>query len=340
MKQKNLSHPAPAADEMRQPIACEPLEARCLFQAAPWGPYAKYIYQDMAASAFSNLTGKGQTVAVIDTGISTRSSSLNDGKVVAGYNFIDNNKNYQDTDGHGTAVAGLLAGRQFTYQGNRYRGIAPGAKLVALKVDDGVNDPPADRIRAALQWVVNNRVKYHITAINISEGMGSYGSKFTGPDYGDLLADLEAVGVFTGAAAGNESDRTNVDYPGADVSAFSVGSTDLSDNLSSFTNAGAALDILAPGQSLIAPTLANGRTIYMSVEGTSFSTPLVVGAAVLVHQADPFLSPTQILSVLQNTPFHDNDPIGGGTYARLDLYNSLYVAKSMVQTAKKAVFAK
>jgi hypothetical protein len=79
----------------------------------------------------------------------------------------------------------------------------------------------------------------------------------------------------------------------------------------------------------------------MSIEGTSFSTPLVVGAAVLVHQADPFLSPTQVLGVLQNSPFQDTDPIGGGTYARLDLYNSLSVAKSMAQAArKKAVFAK
>src|SRR5262249_42708112 len=106
-------------------------------------------------------------------------------------------------------------------------------------------------------------------------------------------------------------------------------------------NAGPPLDILAPGQSLIAPTVSNGRTVFMSIEGTSFSTPLVVGAAVLVHQADPFLSPTQILGVLQNTPFHDTDPSGGGPSRRRDLFNSLSVAKWMAQAAKKkSVFAK
>lgn len=341
MVQKNLSHPAAWTDETcgvsPSPVTCEPLEARLLMSSAPWGAYAAYIQQNAAAKSFSGYTGSGQTIAVIDTGISTHSSSLNGGKVVGGWNFIDNDANWQDTDGHGTAVAAIAAGRRFSYGSNRYQGIAPGAKLVALKVDDGVNDPTPQNIRAALQWVIDHKSKYNITAVNISEGTGNFGSKIFGPDYGDLLAQLSSMNVFVAAAAGNESDRGGVDYPAADVSAVAVGSTDLSDNLSSFTNAGPDLDILAPGESIITRSLGGS---FLSVEGTSFATPIVVGAAVLVHQANRSLTPAQILNDLQSTPFYDTDPVGGGSYARVDLFSSIQIARQQLQAAKRAVFAK
>jgi subtilisin family serine protease len=337
MQQKNPSHPPARTDEARDPsaspVVCEALESRQMMSSAPWGGYANFIEQNTAVKQFSSYTGSGQTVAVIDTGISTANNSSLSGKVVAGWNFIDNNANWQDTDGHGTAVATLLAGRKFTYAGNRFQGIAPGARLVALKVDDGVNDPTPTNIRAALQWVIDHKSKYNITAVNISEGDGSYGSKITGPDYGDLLAQLRSMNVFVAAAAGNESTRSAVDYPAADVNVVAVGSTDLSDNLSSFTNAGPDLDLLAPGEGIVTRGL-NGAFLT-AAEGTSFSTPLVVGAAVLLHQANKFLTPAQILNDLQNTPFYDTDPIGGGTYARLDLFNSLTVARQQFKAAKR-----
>ena len=305
-----------------------------MMRGAPTGAYAQYIYQTAAAASFPSLTGKGETIAVIDTGISTKPSSLS-GKVVAGWNFIDNNNRWQDTDGHGTAVAGVLAGKSFTFQGQRYQGIAPGAKLVALKVDDGVNDVPDIRIAAALQWVLDHAGQYNIVAVNISEGTGSFGGKFSGPVYGDLLAQLAGRGIFVGAAAGNESDRSGVDYPGADVNAVSVGSTNLSDQFSSFSNAGAALDMLAPGESIVAPTLLNGRPIITTVSGTSFATPIIVGTAALIHQANPSFSTAQILGAMRSTPFYDTDPVGGGTYPRIDIFGALYTAITSVGAARR-----
>jgi subtilisin family serine protease len=346
MAERNWSHPAdasgvtselsPARAEVETTApACEALEPRLMMRGgAPTGAYAQFIYQTAAAASFPGLTGKGESIAVIDTGISTKPSSLS-GKVVAGWNFIDNNNRWQDTDGHGTAVAGVLAGKSFTYQGQRYQGIAPGAKLVALKVDDGVNDVPDARIAAALQWVLDHASQYNIVGVNISEGTGSFGGKISGPVYGGLLAQLAGRGIFVGAAAGNESDRSGVDYPGADVNAVSVGSTNLADQLSNFTNAGAALDILAPGESIVAPTLAGGRATVMTVAGTSFATPIIVGTAALIHQANPSFSTAQILDALWNTPFYDTDPIGGGTYARVDVYNSLFVALTSPGAARK-----
>jgi subtilisin family serine protease len=318
----------------------EVLESRLMMRAPAWGGYARFIMQDAAASSFPNVNGRGETIAVIDTGISTKSSALK-GKVAGGWNFIDNTRSYNDTDGHGTAVAGVLAGRQFTFQGQRYRGIAPSARLLALKVVDGVNDPPASRIRGALQWCLDNGDRYNLVAINISEGMASFGSKTFGADYGDLLAQLAAKGVFIGAAAGNESNHSAVDYPGADVSVAAVGSTDLNDQVSSFSNSGAALDILAPGQNIVAPTIVNGKSRYAVLEGTSFATPIVVGAAALVRQVSPTFSTQQILQILQNTPFNDTDPFNGLTFPRVDLFNSIMVATQLAPSSRFArVFAK
>jgi subtilisin family serine protease len=342
MIERYHSHPTDASDvtpdlspaPAHGAPCCEPLEPRLMMRGAPTGAYAQYIYQTAAAGSFPGLTGRGETIAVIDTGISTKPAPLS-GKVVGGWNFIDNNNRWQDTDGHGTAVAGVLAARSYTFEGQRYQGIAPGAKLVALKVDDGVNDVPDIRIAAALQWVLDHASQYNIVAVNISEGTGSFAGKISGPVYGGLLAQLAGRGIFVGAAAGNEQDRSGVDYPGADVNAVSVGSTNLNDQLSSFTNAGAALDMLAPGESIVAPTLANGRPTFTTVSGTSFATPIIVGTAALIHQANPSFSTAQILGALQNTPFYDTDPVGGGTYARVDIYNSLFTALNSAGAAKK-----
>lgn len=317
----------------------ESLEARLLMRnpAPQWGAWNQYIYQDAAVAAFPKLTGRGETIAVLDTGIANVPSLR--GKVIGGYNFIDNNKNYSDTDGHGTSVAGVIAASSFTFQGRKYQGIAPGVKLVSVRIDDGINDPTEANIQKGLQWVLDNAAKYNIVAVNLSEGSGNFTTHNATSSYSTQLAQLVGRGIFVAAASGNDGLHNSIEYPAADASVISVGSTNLSDRLSSFTNSGPNLDLLAPGEFIVTPSIVNGRATYVNVAGTSFSVPMAVATAALIRQVSSTFSTRDILAIEQNTPFFDTDPVSTLSFARLDLFNSLYVATQSVSAlARKKMF--
>src|SRR3982751_4459038 len=123
-------------DFSRKPALVEDLESRMLLAFAG---YAKLVSQDAAVTDFPNINGKGVTVAVIDTGIDYTQKVLGGGfgtgfKVVAGYDFYDNAPDPMDESGHGTSVAGVIAAKPYKVGNITYQGVAPGAKLVALRV--------------------------------------------------------------------------------------------------------------------------------------------------------------------------------------------------------------
>ena len=104
------------------------------------------------------------TVAVIDTGIDYNRPELGGGfgaghKVIAGYDFYDNDSDPMDESGHGTSVAGVIAAKPYTVNGITYQGVAPDAKLVALRVgtETSISDT---NIEKALQWVITNYKTY------------------------------------------------------------------------------------------------------------------------------------------------------------------------------------
>src|SRR5690242_7633659 len=137
----------------------ESLEIRRMLAA--WSPDAQLISQDDAASSFSTTNGSGITVAVIDTGIDYTHPSLGGGfgpgfKVKGGYDFVDNDPDPMDTNGHGTAVAGVIAATGFTQGGTYYQGIAPNAQLVALRIASGSEGVPDSTIEKAVKWVEDN----------------------------------------------------------------------------------------------------------------------------------------------------------------------------------------
>ncbi len=316
---------AAARDEAPTAFGMESLEERLLMRRSyAWGTAPHMIGLDRVAASYGNLNGRGESIAVIDTGINWNHPALGNGrvgygaKVRAGWNF-------------------LLAADPYLYRYHRYEGVAPQAQLLALKVDDGVNDPPAARIRAALQWVIYYKYRYNIVSVNISEGTGLFTDKTTSADYGDLLAQLSNMGVFVAAAAGNDGSATEVNYPGADFNAASVGSVDYGDELSYFSDAGRALDVLAPGEDVVAPTFINGTPTYTTVTGTSFSTPIIAGAAALIHQAQPLFSTRQILSTIQSTGVTDVDTDSGMAYKRLDLFSALTSAIKSYRFSRRAL---
>src|SRR3712207_522669 len=122
----------PTKDQRRSPyVPIEPLERRELLSGQPWGGQAQMIGQNLGVANFPTITGAGQTIAIIDSGVDYNHPSLGGGlgssyKVVGGYDFVSNDADpMSDTNAHGTGAAGIAAADGFVYKGLRYQGIAP-----------------------------------------------------------------------------------------------------------------------------------------------------------------------------------------------------------------------
>jgi subtilisin family serine protease len=146
------------------------------------------------------------------------------------------------------------------------------------------------------------------------------------------LATLKKMGVFITAASGNDGIGTpGINYPAADPSVVGVGSVNGSDMISNFTSRAGDLDLLASGEGVVAPSEEGGRPVYLRGAGTSYSAPVVAGAAMLLHQANPKLNVSQILAILKSSASKNWDgdteyPATYLTYRRLDLDNAIKAA--------------
>jgi hypothetical protein len=311
-----------AGPRRRRGAAVETLESRQLLSGEPWSATAKLIAQDKAAANYPAVTGVGQTIAIIDTGVDYRHAALGGAlgashKVVGGYDFVGKDADpFGDDNGHGTAVAAAAAANAYVVNGIRYQGIAPGANVIALREANTAG------VKSALDWVLANRAKYNIVAVNMTDFGG--GSALT---YKDVLKKLIAAGVFVSHPSGNEGPKLLV--PAAlDPADFSVGSVDASGGVSGFSQRGAELDLLAPGNGVMLPWYdeAAKKHVYMSVTGTSFASPAVVGAAALIKQIDARYTPGQIMDIMQDSGVAVYDAATKLTYRRLDLNAALALA--------------
>src|SRR5262249_37646775 len=142
--------------------------------------------------------------------------------VVAQYDFVNGDAVADDGNGHGTHVASVIASRDATYPG-----IAPGVRLIALKVLDATGDGDFGNIERALQWVVKHRAEYGVVAVNLSFGDGGdYDSQRSLHGVGDELAELARDGVLLVGAAGNgygPDVAPGLTYPAIDANVLPVG---------------------------------------------------------------------------------------------------------------------
>ena len=288
-----------------------------------------------------NYTGDGQTICIVDTGIDythpdlgncTQSQFLagNCNKVPGGYDYVlINDEDPMDTQGHGTHVAGIVASQNETY-----KGIAPDAKIVAVR--SCMTIPLIEltvclsgNIKKGLQWCYNNRTTFDISVVSMSVGGGKYGPGNCTEDWADSeINDLYNVGIPTIIASGNNGYTDGIAYPACSPNAISVGSTKKSDTISSFTNRASNLDLLAPGGTLpnthscptnnyICSTQLGGG--FIGYTGTSMATPHVAGAAALMLEKNSTLTPDQIKQILQATGKSIWDPDTQTIYPRIDV---------------------
>lgn len=270
--------------------------------------------------------GKGVTTAVIDSGIYPH-PDLED-NMLAFEDFsskVDNNP--QDDYGHGTHIAGIIAGTGKISQG-RYSGIAPESKVVGLKVE-----PVPSQIIKAISWAVKNKDKYNIKIINLS-----FGSEARASYQDDILAKACEIAVKNGlivvVAAGNDGPNNGtINSPGIDPLVITVGNlndkntiTPLDDEIDFNSSRGptpydglSKPDLIARGINIVsalAPNsiLANevnsyphidfdkdGHDDYLILSGSSMATAMVSGIIAILLQANPKLTPNQIKFILMST---------------------------------------
>jgi serine protease AprX len=287
-----------------------------------------------ADRAWQRASGRGVGVAVLDTGIA---GDLPDfvtagkSRVIASAVTNPCARNAQDQVGHGTHVAGLIAGNSMNspslkkLQG-KYMGIAPRANLISVKVSDDDGDTTVLDVINGLQFVVDHKADLGIRVVNLSLSSTVAESYKTDP----LDAAVEAAwfsGIVVVAAAGNDGVAPDaVSYsPGNDPFAISVGALDdrgstslYDDQLASWSSRGVTQDgvqkpeVLAPGNRLIAPLAPNSdferlcrkcmiSHSYFRLSGTSMATGVVSGVAALVIEKNPGMTPNQVKGALMGT---------------------------------------
>jgi subtilisin len=258
-----------------------------------WG--VKHIGSGLV-HATGNVGGRIK-VAVIDSGIDYNHPEFQ-GVHQGGYNFVANNDNPFDDNGHGTHVAGTVAAARNNLG---VVGVAPGVKLYALKVLGANGSGSFSSVIAALDWCVREGI--HIS--NNSYGSGSN----PGTIVQNAFDNSAAAGVLHIAAAGNAGTPggkgNNVGYPARYPSVIAVAATTQSDTRASFSSTGPDVELAAPGVSILSAIPDGG---YASWNGTSMASPHVAGVAALVMSASTEMTAANVRQILQTTARNIGNP--------------------------------
>jgi hypothetical protein len=283
-----------------------------------------------------SIKGSGETVCIIDTGIDNDHSAFT-GRIVGQHcycravdygsggccpNNAAEDTNAEDGHGHGTHCAGIAAGDY-----DVYKGAAPEADIVAIKVCDNSGNCNSDDVIAAIEWCTNNASKYNISVISISlGGDGPYNTYCDNNSYGiaPAIDSAAANGINVVIAVGNNGWTNGISSPSCVESATPAGAVDSSDGI--VFNRGNILDLLAPGESITAPFKGGGTTTF---SGTSMSTPHLAGTIALLKQYWRLaygldLMPQEVEEKLRITGKVVDDMGGSGrNYSRVDILKAV-----------------
>lgn len=232
--------------------------------------------------------GSGVTAYIVDTGINVSHNDFG-GRASVGYDAVGDGQNGIDCNGHGTHVSGTVGGSEY--------GVAKNVDLVAVRVLGCDGSGTTAGVVDGVDWVTENHSGPSVA--NMSLGGGSDSA---------LDSAVEGAvdsGVVFAVAAGNDYESDACDgSPSGVPSAITVGSTTIDDELSSFSNVGSCVDILAPGSD-ITSDWKGGSTATNTISGTSMATPHVAGAAALLLEQNPSASPATIASELTGSAAQD-----------------------------------
>lgn len=264
------------------------------------------------------LTGSDVNIAIVDTGIHPHQDLTNPtDRIIAFKDFINNKVEPYDDNGHGTHCAGDAAGNGFSSNG-KYRGPAPEAGVIGVKVLNKMGSGSLSTIVSGIQWCIDHKEEHQIDVISLSLGATADESDCNDP----LVQIVEKAwegGIFVCVAAGNSGpDQRTIGTPGISSKVLTVGAIDdqntvdrADETVASFSSRGPACgeeskpDLLAPGVNIISlrtpgsflDKISKSSRVednYFSLSGTSMATPICAGVAALVLQAYPQYTPDQM----------------------------------------------
>ena len=270
----------------------EDAKVYALGETVPWGVDridAEIVHAD-------NNKGAGVNVSIIDTGIYYTHPDL-DENYKGGYDFVNDDDDPMDDNGHGTHCAGIVAAEDNNIG---VIGVAPGAYLYGVKVLDSGGSGSYSDVAAGIEWSIDNKMQ----VISMSLG-GSLDSQ----TLHDACDKAYEAGIVVVAAAGNDGTPPgrgdNVGYPAKYSSVIAVAATDSNDERARWSSTGPAVELAAPGVSINSTLPGEG---YGKKSGTSMACPHVAGTAALVMIAYPSWTNADVRSQLQNTADDLGDP--------------------------------
>ncbi|MFD0378458.1 S8 family peptidase [Streptomyces sp. NPDC127112] len=229
--------------------------------------------------------GAGVTAYILDTGIDYAHSEFG-GRATFGFDAMGDGQGGQDCNGHGTHVAGTVAGSTY--------GVARKANLVSVRVLGCDAKGSWSGIIAGMDWVAKNATQPAV----LNASLGGDRSQAVN----DAATALSDAGVLPVVAAGNSAKDACTVSPASAARVVTVGATDWFDQETSFSNYGSCLSLYAPGQDIVSAKLGGGS---VALNGTSMASPHVAGVAALYKAAHPKADPAELNQFLDHTSTKD-----------------------------------
>ncbi len=265
-----------------------------VIKSTPWS-----LQRILLDQMWGQATGKGVTVAVIDTGVDASNPQLRDAMASGGKSYVDGPAD-QDLEGHGTRVAGIIAARPL--EGTGFEGIAPDAKILSYRYTGGENKQGNS---GTMSRAIRDAVAAGAKIINISSDTAD---KEDNEQLRGAVAAAVNAGALIVAAAGNDgADGKSADtYPASYPGVLAVAASDRNDERAYFSQSGDFVDVAAPGVDMVSTVPKGGQC---TADGTSFAAPYVAGVAALLKEKHPDWTAAQIATRIEETAQRpDRDP--------------------------------
>ncbi|WP_299004059.1 S8 family serine peptidase [uncultured Shewanella sp.] len=224
--------------------------------------------------------GNNVTAYVIDTGVNFSHNEFG-GRATSGRDFIDNDNDANDCNGHGTHVAGTIAGSTY--------GVAKNANIVGVRVLGCNGSGSTSGVIGGVDWVADHASGSSVANMSLGGGQSTA--------LNSAVASAVDSGIAFVVAAGNNNSDACTKSPASEPKAITVGSTTSNDSRSSFSNYGNCLDIFGPGSSIKSAWIGS-NSATKTISGTSMASPHVAGVAALYLDKNAGLSPTQLADAL------------------------------------------
>ena len=277
------------------------------------------------------LNGKGQSICIIDTGVDYNHPDLggcygknnpnSSCKIIGGYDFVNNDEDPLDDNGHGTHIAGIASANGII------QGVAPESKIVAVKILDSSGAGDSIGVEKGIKWCLNNSEFFNIKVISLSLGTDcKSGNCFS--DYCDdsvpYISELVDIAfeknISIVVASGNDGNYTSISAPACVKKVIAVGSANKNKEISSSSNRNNLTLLLGIGEGVFSTYLNKN---YIKYSGTSMAVPEISGAIAILSQYNSNKNPSDMEKILFKKGSKIFDPISNLNYSLINIYDAI-----------------